>query len=109
MNNNTSDPAYRPECEPGDLKSADNRTCMIPRSDSVLVVLILLWAGVVIVGSVIGNVLLVVVTICKPRLRDAADWLVLNMAVAHLILTSVIIPISIRKDLQGGYFLMGDA
>lgn len=67
---------------------------LVPELNVVKAVLVGLLLGVFIVFGVVGNVLVILSVVCHRHLRTVTHYLIVNLAVADLLLSATVLPFS---------------
>ncbi|CAJ0594628.1 unnamed protein product, partial [Cylicocyclus nassatus] len=63
---------------------------------------------VLVVVVVLGNALVIAAVLLRRRLRSATGLLILSLAVADLLVGTVILPFSIANEVLNGYWIFGE-
>ncbi|XP_041365865.1 5-hydroxytryptamine receptor-like [Gigantopelta aegis] len=61
--------------------------------------------GLMILATIIGNVFVIAAVILERSLHNVANYLILSLAVADLMVATLVMPISVLKDISKNWFL----
>lgn len=89
--------------EPINTTLSDN----LPDFNNPLVVLEALFLGLIILLTISGNLLVIVAVVPSPTLRSPTHSLIVNLAVADLLLGITVLPLSATRELYAGAWILG--
>lgn len=89
--------------QPINITLSDN----LPDFNNPLVVLEALFLGLIILLTISGNLLVIVAVVPSPTLRSPTHSLIVNLAVADLLLGITVLPLSATRELYEGAWLLG--
>ncbi|XP_029493574.1 adrenoceptor alpha 1Aa [Oncorhynchus nerka] len=78
----------------------------VPELNVVKAVVLGLILGTIIVCGVFGNILVILSVVCHRHLRTVTHYFIVNLAVADLLLSSIVLPFSATFEILG-YWVFG--
>ncbi|GLV54380.1 Octopamine receptor in mushroom bodies, partial [Carabus blaptoides fortunei] len=89
---------------------AINNTALVetfPDFNNPLILLEAFFLGLIILLTISGNLLVIVAVVPSPTLRSPTHSLIVNLAVADLLLGITVLPLSATRELYAGAWLLG--
>lgn len=80
---------------------------IFPDFNNPVILLEALFLGLMIILTISGNLLVIVAVVPSPTLRSPTHSLIVNLAVADLLLGITVLPLSATRELYAGAWLLG--
>uniref|UniRef100_A0A4W5LVJ1 Alpha-1A adrenergic receptor n=1 Tax=Hucho hucho TaxID=62062 RepID=A0A4W5LVJ1_9TELE len=85
---------------------SDCSQAFVPELNVVKAVVLGLILGTIIICGVFGNILVILSVVCHRHLRTVTHYFIVNLAVADLLLSSIVLPFSATFEILG-YWVFG--
>nr|XP_046201281.1 alpha-1A adrenergic receptor-like [Oncorhynchus gorbuscha] len=92
--------------EPPTQNCSNCSQAFVPELNVVKAVVLGLILGTIIVCGVFGNILVILSVVCHRHLRTVTHYFIVNLAVADLLLSSIVLPFSATFEILG-YWVFG--
>lgn len=91
------------------IKAINNTVLLetFPDFNNPLILLEAFFLGLIILLTISGNLLVIVAVVPSPTLRSPTHSLIVNLAVADLLLGITVLPLSATRELYAGAWLLG--
>ncbi|KAG7254979.1 hypothetical protein CRUP_008817 [Coryphaenoides rupestris] len=63
--------------------------------------------GAFIVFAIVGNILVILAVVCNRHLRTPTNYFIINLAIADLLLATMVLPVSATLEVLGDHWLFG--
>uniref|UniRef100_A0A3Q0S3C8 G-protein coupled receptors family 1 profile domain-containing protein n=1 Tax=Amphilophus citrinellus TaxID=61819 RepID=A0A3Q0S3C8_AMPCI len=93
-----------PKLAPDQASSGSSRSAPLPPHSQVASVFIVLVVSVIILGTVVGNVLVVVAVFTSRALRAPQNLFLVSLASADILVATLVIPFSLANEVMGYWY-----